>query len=264
MESSFWSKITPNENAKQAGFRFGDKGTHTSLTIMLNELNDLMNTVPVNVKRDDYAKAIIDENVLGKSTASTRKAYNQRMGELYALDLGVPIFRILRRLWDIDEEGRPLIAMLCALARDPLLRSTASSVISLSAGDELIRHNYLYEIKSATGDRLNDMSIDKVARNTGSSWTQSGHLDGRFRKIRKLAKPTVCTVAYALWMGSLFNFSGEKLFTSPWMKILDCNRDEIIEHTLHAKRLRLLDANIGGGVVEINPTCIDPDMEVLY
>ena len=262
MMSSFWSKLVPNDDAELAGFRFGDKGTHTSLTIMLSELTELMGVLTANASREDYAAAIIDENMLGKQTASTRKAYNQRMGELYALDVKIPIFRILRRLWGIDENGRPLLAMLCALARDPLLRATAPSVISLNIGDELIRHTYLKEIKSSTGDRLNDSSIDKVARNTGSSWTQSGHLDGRVRKIRNHVQPTACAVAFALWMGSLFGFSGDELLSTPWMKLLDCDRDDLLEYTLHAKRLRLLEARIGGGVVEIDTACIDPDTEV--
>ena len=257
MTPTSWSKLTPNNDVIQAGFRFGDKGTHTSLTMMLCELTVLMGALPTDAKRKDYTEAIIDENVLGKQTTSTRKAYNQRMGELYALDIEVPIFRVLRRLWDIDDKGHPLLAMLCALARDPLLRATAPSVVTLNIGDELIRHSYLNEIKSSTVNRLNDQSIDKVARNTGSSWTQSGHLEGRVRKIRQRVQPTVCSVALALWMGSLFNVSGEELFATPWVKLLDCDRDELLEYTLYAKRLRLIDARVGGGVVEIDTACID-------
>ena len=41
------------------------------------------------------------------------------------------------------------------------------------------------------GSRLNDAILDKVARNAGSSWSQSGHLQGRVRKIRLRVDPTV-------------------------------------------------------------------------
>ena len=264
MNQHFLSKLSPTNEAVQAGFRFGDKGTHTSLTMMLSELAELLGALPADASREDYASAIIDDNVLGKKTASTRRAFNQRMGELYSLDLKLPIFRVLRRLWEIDDKGRPLIAMLCALARDPLLRITAPVVISLDIGDELIRQSYLNEIRSSTGDRLNEMSVDKVARNTGSSWAQSGHLEGRVRKIRKLVEPTACSVAFALWMGSLFHLSGEELLSTPWTAILDSSHADLLEHTLYAKRLRLLDASVGGGVVEINTARIDPNMEVPY
>ena len=257
----FWSKITPNKEAEQAGFRFGEKSAHTSLTIMLSELTDLMNTLPEGAKREDYTSAIIDENVLGKQTASTRRAYNQRMGELYSLDPKLPIFRVLRKLWMIDDKGRPLLAILCALARDPLLRATAPNVISLKIGDELVRNSYLVTIKHSAGNRLNDKSADKVARNSASSWTQSGHLNGRVRKVRTLVEPTACSVAFALWMGSLFGFSGEELLTTPWIKLLDSDLEKLIDLTLHAKRLRLLEASIGGGIVEINPACIDKETE---
>src|SRR5690606_27218112 len=103
-----WTQIKPCETATRAGLRFGDKGTHTSRTIMLAELTELLATVPDSSTRKDYAKAIIDENALGKNTASTRRLTNQRLGELYGLDPKIPLCRVLRRLWAIDEAGRPL------------------------------------------------------------------------------------------------------------------------------------------------------------
>ena len=260
---SYWAKIMPCYTAIQAGLRFGDKGTHTSRTIMLSELAELLVALPNDAKREVYAAAIIEENLLGKQTTSTRRLTNQRLGELYSLDRKLPLFRVLRRLWEIDEKGRPLLALLCALGRDPLLRATAPSILSLNEGAELVRQKYLYDIKQSTGERFNDSILDKVARNSGSSWTQSGHLEGRVRKVRKRVEPTVGAVAYALWLGSLFSFAGEELLATPWIGILDSNQQELFELTLHAKQLRLVDARIGGGIVEINPACIDPAVEVI-
>lgn len=259
----FGAQIIPCDTAVQAGLRFGDKGTHTSRTIMLSELTELLTALPNNAKREDYATAIIEENLLGKQTTSTRRLTNQRLNELYSLDSKLPIFRVLRRLWEIDEKGRPLLALLCTLGRDPLLRATAYSILFLNVGEELVRQKYLNEIKQSTGERLNDSILDKVARNSGSSWTQSGHLEGRVRKVRKRVEPTVGAVAYALWLGSLFSFAGEELLATPWMRILDSNQQELLEFTLRAKQLRLVDARVGGGIVEINPACIDPEAEVI-
>jgi len=255
--SSYWAKTLPCETAIEAGLRFGDIGTHTSRTIMLRELTDLLAELPVDAAREEYPTVVINENLLGKPTTATRKLTYQRLSELYGLDVKIPIFRILRRLWELDEKGRPLLAVLCALGRDPLLRATAPTVLSLGVGEELVRQVYLGNIKQATGERFNDSTLDAVARNSGSSWSQSGHLEGRVRKIRKTVEPTPYTVAYALWIGSQFLLTGEELFKTPWVKVLDRDQHELHELTLRAKQLRLVDANIGGGIIEINPSCID-------
>lgn len=249
------SRVADLEYAEQlshAGFRFGDKGTHTSRTIMLRELTDLLAAVPSDGDRSVYASAIIEENVLGKQTMATRRLTNQRLGELYGLVRRLPLFRALRRLWEIDETGRPLLAMLCALARDPLLRSTSGLVLNLPVGAELVRTDFLNVIRDAVGSRLNDSSQDKVARNAGSSWTQSGHLEGRVRKVRRRVVPTPGSVAFALWMGSLEGLAGEQLLGCRWTRVLDRAAGELVDFTLQAKQLGLISARIGGGVVEID------------
>src|SRR5688572_2945057 len=83
----------------QAGFRQGAKGTHSSRTIMLDDLSSVMSATTPATPRREYIDAITDGNCLGKSTAATRRLSSQRLSELYALDPEVPIFRIFRRLW---------------------------------------------------------------------------------------------------------------------------------------------------------------------
>lgn len=253
-----WTQIEPCEEAIRAGLRFGDKGTHTSRTIMLAELTELFAAVPDSATREEYARAVIDENVLGKSTASNRRLTYQRLGELYGLDPKIPIFRVLRRLWAIDAAGRPLLALLCALARDPLLRTTAPPVLALNPGEELVRSMFTDAIKRHIGDRLNDSILDKVVRNAGSSWTQAGHLEGRVRKIRRRVEPTPGAVALALWLGSLFSIAGQQLLTTPWTSVLDRTPGGLLDLILRAKQLRLLQAYIGGDVMEIDPAGLDP------
>ena len=248
--------LEPTEELSTAGFRFGDKGTHTSRTIMLSELSDLLVTEPSDAERTEYASAIIDDNVLGKQTMATRRLTNQRLGELYGLNRRLPLFRTLRRLWDIDEDGRPLMALLCALARDPLLRSTAKAVLDLPVGAELVRTSFLSGIREAVGSRLNDSILDKVARNAGSSWSQSGHLKGRVRKIRQRVTPTPGAVALALWMGGLEGLAGQPLLNSRWPRIFDRSPESLVEFVLQAKKLGLVHARIGGGIVEIDASRI--------
>ena len=68
-------------------------GTHSSRTIMLDELSTLLarDGVP-----GDIRKLILEDNVLGKATASGRTLTLQRLKELYSFDLAVPIFRVFR------------------------------------------------------------------------------------------------------------------------------------------------------------------------
>jgi len=244
--------LEPMDALLAAGFRFGEKGTHTSRTMMLTELTDLLAAVPADGNRAAYASAIIEDNVLGKQTTATRRLTNQRLGELYGLDPRLPLFRVLRRLWVIDEPGRPLLALLCALARDPLLRATAPAVIELPLGAELVRAGFLDVVRQEVGSRLNDSILDKVARNAGSTWSQSGHLQGRVRKIRQRVTPTAGSVAMALWMGTLQGLAGERLLECDWARVLDRSGGGLIEFVLQAKQLGLMQARIGGGVVELD------------
>lgn len=249
---AIWSEPSETERARDAGLRFGDKGTHTSRTMMLSELSDLLGAVPADADRDAYVAAVVEDNVLGKATSATRRQTLQRLAELYGLDPKLPIFRVLRKLWALDEPGRPLLAILCALARDPLLRATAPAVLGLPEGSELIRATFLDAIRDVVGSRLNEAVLDKVARNAASSWSQAGHLEGRVRKIRRRVKPSPGPVAAALWLGSLDGLAGEQLLTTRWTRVLDRSGQGLMVAVLDAKQLGVINARAGGGVTEID------------
>ena len=68
----------PERQASLWGFRSGDRGTHTSRTIMLDELSQLLVAVPGEARRQDYAEAVTHDNCLGKRTAATRQLSLQR------------------------------------------------------------------------------------------------------------------------------------------------------------------------------------------
>lgn len=244
-------RLAETPSAVGLGFRFGDRGTHTSRTLMLDELETVLSATPSGAGREAYAHAIIHENVTDKRTAATRRLTNQRLGELYALDPAVPLFRVLRRCWATDKAGHPLLALLCALARDPLLRATAPPVLALRPGEELSRQTMTDAVIAAVGDRLNDNIIDKVVRNASSTWTQAGHLLGRVRKVRRPVDPTPLSAAYALLLGYLLGLRGHRLFTTIWAKMLDRSADEIVFLAMDAKRLGFLDLKHAGTVIDI-------------
>lgn len=254
-----WPNGGPPPAAMKVGFRSGAKGTHTSRTLMLAELSAVLAAVPAVATRNEYADAIIDLNCLAKPTASTRRLTNQRLSELYGLDRSIPLFRVFRRLWDLDGAGRPVLAMLCAIARDPLLAATAPSVLSLPAGAQLLREPMRDALRALVGDRLSDETLDKVLRNAASSWAQSGHLEGRTFKKRRLVRPTAANVAFALYLAYAVGFRGPDLFTSGWMAVLDCSPSTARELALDAKRAGLIDLRMAADVIELNLDRLDPE-----
>lgn len=246
--------------AADVGFRFGAKGTHTSRTMMFAELHQVLQATPPDARRADYAAAIIDGNCLSKPTAATRRLTNQRLGELYGLDTAIPLFRVLRRLWDIDDDGRPLLALLVALARDPLLAATCPAIIFLPANAEFQRDLMKSAITSVVGTRLNDSTLEKVCRNAASTWTQSGHLEGRTFKKRRIVVPSPASVAFAIYLANAAGFRGTEIFSSAWLRVLDCDPSRARHLAVEAKRLSLLDLRMAGDIVELNLSRLDPNL----
>lgn len=257
--NSFFPQSRDRANAINTGFRFGHVGTHSSRTMMLEEINSLLLAMPPGAKPEDYASAVIGENCLGKQTIANRRHSLQHLRELYGLDGAVPLFRVLARLWAIDSLGRPLLALLASLARDPLLLSTAPTICAMPEGAEFQRSTARTAIGKVTGDRLNDATIDKIVRNTASSWAQSGHLDGRTFKVRRLVKPTSAAVAFALFLADAAGFHGQDALSSAWVKVLDCNTSTALELALEAKRIGLVDLRAAGDVFELNLARLDPE-----
>lgn len=240
------------------GFRFGDRGTHTSRTMMLDELQATLADAPEDAPRPTYVEAIVGHNCLGKPTSATRVLSAQRLSELYALDPDVPLFRVMRHLWRLDERGRPLLAMLVALARDPLLAATAPAVVPLAAGEEFARGPMRQALRDAVGNRLNDATLEKVARNAASSWSQAGHLTGRTFKVRRAVQPTFATVALAMLLAYASGSRGDALFESDWLKVLDCHPSAARDLAIDAKRLGLIDLRMAGDVLDVDFDRLDP------
>lgn len=243
------------------GFKAGDKGAHTSRTIMLLELGMLFASCPDALSREEYAGAALHDNCLEKRTSATRKLTLQRLSELYGLDSEIPLARVMKFFWFEESAGHPLLALLLALARDPLLRATAAPVLQMYAGEELSRQTLTDAVTAAVGDRLNDSTLDKVVRNASSSWTQSGHLEGRVRKIRREVQPGPAVVAYALFLGYCTGRRGSSLFETPWTLVLDRPITGLISLAGEAKRRGWLDMNQAGGIIEISFNRILTDNE---
>lgn len=239
-------------HATRMGYRSGDRGTHSSRTLMLAELSLLLESVPGEAAPAAYRNAVLIENCLRKHTAATRAISFQRLKELYALDESVPLFRVLRRLWDKSRPSRPLLALLMGLARDPLLRATAAPIIRVPAGVEIMRQSVREALATSAGTRFNDATLDTVVRNALSSWTQSGHLRGRSRKVRERVEATPAATAFALLLGYLLGKRGNGLFETPWVGALDSDGSELLDLAGDARRLGFLDLKQSGSMLDVS------------
>jgi len=242
----------PERQASLWGFRSGDRGTHTSRTIMLDELSQLLVAVPGEARRQDYAEAITHDNCLGKRTSATRQLSLQRLTELYGLERRLLLFRALRDLWGRHSSSRPLLALLLALVRDPLLRATAGAVIATPVDHEFGRQAMKDSLCEAVGDRLNEATLDKVVRNAASSWTQSGHLRGRGRKTRQRVEAPAAAATFALLIGFATGRRGRMLFEAPWTAVLDASPGALIDTAVDAHRLGLLDLKHSGQMIDVS------------
>lgn len=239
----------------RAGLRAGmwnePAGTHTSRTIMLDELTALLASCPRDAAYDDYASAVVDRNVLGKSTLATRKKSLRHLRELYALRADAPVFAGLRSLWWDDPTSQPLLAVLCAAARDPLLRATAVVVIETPPGSHLGAPQLADAVESAFPHRFATGVRERIGRNAASSWTQSGHLTGRTNKVRTQARATPAAAAYALYLGHLADETGSALFRTLWAKVLDAPEGTVRDLAAGASRLGWITYRSAAAMTEV-------------
>ena len=234
------------------GLKFSSGGSHISRTMMLQEFEAVLANVPSGSSVAEYRDAILQKNVLGKTTDSTRQKSLRHLRELYALDEGIPIFGLLRKLHAIDPASDSLLAMQVAWARDPLFRATTSPVIDASKGEVVETGSLAEALESWFPSQYSELNRNKIARNAASSWTQSGHLAGRAKKTRQLIQPTVVAVAMALFLGQVSGYHGTAVFSNPWCRLLDLDPDRAKSNGFEAHRAGLLNLRAVSEVIDLS------------
>jgi len=226
-------------------------GTHTSRTMMLEDLSTVLDCVAPDAPQAEYKAAIVGHNCVGKGTLTGRQRTYRYLRELYALDPAALVFRALRDLWDVDLESRPLLALLSALARDPVLRATAPPVLHAPEGSPVDAAMLARAVQDCYPGSYGDAIAAKIGRNDASSWTQSGHLVGRTNKNRARAQATPAALAYALLIGHTEGLRGSELFESEWARRLDHPAASLRELAVRASQRGLIEYRHGGGVTEV-------------
>lgn len=233
------------------GFRWAPGGVHLSKTMMLAELRAVMDATraaqPAEVER-----AVLVDNVLAKQTGSARRLALEHLNVLYGLTRPLPIQAAALDIWRRSEAGRPLLALLCAFAREPLLRDTATVVLSAPIGAPIRWPDLAAVLEARHPGRYSTKSMKSLAQACASTWTQSGHLRGRVAKYRSLAEASPEAASYAALLGELAGFGGPALLQSPWMAALDRCPSDALLLLRRAESAGLTRVRAGGGVIQIS------------
>lgn len=242
-------EIPPSKN--ELGFVDEPIGAHSSRTMMLAELRLLLAACQPSASLEEYRAVVVDENVLLKKTVATRKVSFRWLQELYALDRKILLFRALRDLWDEDVQAQPLLALLSAVARDSILKSTSEKVLAVPEG-EIVTPVVLAEaVNVHFPNRYGSITLASIGRNAISTWQQAGLLSGKLQKIRIRAQSNPAAVAYALLLGYLSEVRGEALFRTLWSRLLDTPVHVLHEQALVASQRGWIEYRHMGEVTDI-------------
>lgn len=241
-----------NNKLERLGFSFQRGGVHIARTLMLAELRALLGYIDqADAPKTAYLEAIQAANCLGKRSGKTRTLTFRHLANLYALDPSRLVFRALRFFWQRDVGGQPLLAALCAYSRDPILRATAPFVLGFQEGATVTREGMEEFLDAQEPGRFSKATLKSTAQNLNSSWTQSGHLAGRVRKVRARAVSTPGAASLALLLGYVSGLRGESLFKSDYTRMLDCSFERTIELAEDASRRGWISLKRVGQVVEV-------------
>jgi hypothetical protein len=243
---------TLGELRTEFGFKTGVSGAHTARTMMLADLAALLAAAPRKANREDFNRLIVEENVLGKRTTSNRWLSTRHLVDLYGLNRGVTVFRLLRFFWEADPPSRPMLALLCAQARDALFRLSARKVLEAKPGDTLRSEDFVNFFNHELPGRFSEAMMRSLAQNVAASWAQAGFFKGKVNKVRTRPVVAPATAAYALALGYVCGLHGQLLIESDWARLLDVPRDQVIRLTQEASKRGWVDFKGAGNVFEIN------------
>lgn len=240
-----------HEQLESFGCKLSAGGAHNSRTMMLSEISRLLTSVPDSAPFTEYRKAILETNVLGKGTLTTREKTFRYLRELYALSDQVPLFVAYRDICFFDPASAPLLSLLVAWSRDTLLRATTPAILSAAANMSVTKDDIETSINRAFPNQYSALNVSKIARNAASSWTQSGHLAGRSNKMRRLAEPRPAALTLALLLGYISGQAGEQIFITPWCRLLDLTIMQARSLAAQAHREGLINLKAIGSIVEV-------------
>ena len=238
---------------EELGFNYNSAGAHIRRSLMTVDLDVLLKYIKSpQAPYSDYYDAIVNENCLGKESQSNRKITATNLKYLYSLNNEYPIWAALRFLYDKDGESLPLLALLCAFGRDELLRAYLPFLLSKEYALIIPRLETEQFYEELYPGRFSPVMLKSLAQNINGSYTLTGHFKGRTKKVRNRPKATTASVVYAVYLGSLQGARGLSLLNTEFIKILELNNHEALEHLQIASQKGWVNLKYMGEVLEVN------------
>lgn len=247
----------PGQPRARLGFRDGDKGTHSSRTLMLGDLERVLAATSPDADVADFRRVVVADNVLGKRTVTTREHTVRKLKALYALDPTVAVYRILRWLWDQDPQAHPMLALLAAVARDPLLRASVDVVLTTELGAALSRDALAATVRPSFSPSTRAATVSHLV----STWTTAGFIDGAAAMTRTPATATPAAATYALALGTMEGGRGSLLLATPWTRLLDCPPAAVLDLVQQAARRGWVEYRAAGDVMDLRVDALFTEQE---
>lgn len=232
------------------GFRYGASGGLLSRTMMLTELSLILAQTSESALLAEISNAIVEANILGKPTLASRRKSLDHLIELYGLDPTKALFRLLRKLYALDPDSLPVLALVCAFCRDAQLRASFALIRTLKLGEQLHRDRVEEFMEACFPGRFSEAMLKSLAQNTSASWTAAGHLTGRIKKFRTHPAPRPVAVTYSLLAGYLAGLRGQRLLQSEFGELAATQPSVIPGQLVLASARGLLGFKRAGGIVE--------------
>jgi hypothetical protein len=249
-------------------FGFSDKqtGAHMSRSMMLTELVDLMRAVQPDASFADYRRAIVEDNVLGKATVSSREKGLRHLYQNYALDPSAALFRALRMFAQEDPASLQLLAATCAYCRDAQLRHSFAVIKGLRVGEVLSRERMEQHLEAGFPARFSPAMRKSLAQNVITTWSAAGHLAGKVTKTRSLPEPRVASATFAMFAGYLTGLRGQSLLDSVFASLVASDAPMLVRHLANASGRGWVRFRHAGGVFEVDfsPLLTPEEQEVLH
>lgn len=219
---------------------------------MLRELSALLAGMPADATRGDYKAAIIEDNLLLKPSSSTRLKTSAYLRDRFALDPDVPIFNVLRLLWERDQPGQPLLALLVAAFRDPVLRATVPAMIEREPDQAFPSREFASIINEAFPGKLKEKTLKAIGERATSTYKQSGHLRGHSLCVRQRVTATPGSTTIALLLATIGGSAGRALLESEWVRLLDSPGELVLSEARVAASRGWLEYRHAGDVLDIS------------
>ncbi|ADL55539.1 hypothetical protein [Gallionella capsiferriformans] len=235
----------------QLGFSAG--GAISSRTVMQDEFSILLASESINASSDNYRHAILEHNVLEKSTASNRLKTFKYLRSLYALDPDVCLFREMRRLKQYAGTDKKLLMGLLSMARESILRECLTMVLAQPVGKSLGRPEFEEWIRAHVPGRYSESMYVSFSHNLYASFYQFGYLGESIGKARTRVRPVsgIASATYAAFLDWLEGRSGIALLQGTYSRALNISTDEHLALLQSAGRQGLLKVAYSGSVLDL-------------